>query len=179
MAPFEIAKRNTFLIDPSGKIVKVWTGVDPATQAMKFSPHWQPSNRKACKNGRMSQVSDQFSKGCADIRAALVAFPAAAANTSYRPGGWTRKQVLGHMVDSAANNHQRFVRAALEGHYSGPGYQQEGWVRFTATPSCHGRRCWRCGPVLTDASRVVARIPEECFAAMCVVGEGDPVRCNS
>ncbi|HEX3472811.1 MAG TPA: peroxiredoxin [Silvibacterium sp.] len=26
----QIAKRNTFLIDPSGKIVKVWTGVDPS-----------------------------------------------------------------------------------------------------------------------------------------------------
>jgi peroxiredoxin Q/BCP len=29
-AGFKIAKRNTFLIDPSGKIVKVWTGVDPS-----------------------------------------------------------------------------------------------------------------------------------------------------
>jgi thioredoxin-dependent peroxiredoxin len=28
--PVQIAKRNTFLIDPSGKIAKVWTGVDPA-----------------------------------------------------------------------------------------------------------------------------------------------------
>ncbi len=28
-AGFQIAKRNTFLIDPSGKIVKVWTGVNP------------------------------------------------------------------------------------------------------------------------------------------------------
>ena len=27
---FKIAKRNTFLINPDGKIVKVWTGVDPA-----------------------------------------------------------------------------------------------------------------------------------------------------
>lgn len=27
------------------------------------------------------------------------------------PGKWSRKQILGHMVDSAANNHQRFVRA--------------------------------------------------------------------
>jgi peroxiredoxin Q/BCP len=26
----KIAKRNTFLIDPKGKIVKVWTGVDPS-----------------------------------------------------------------------------------------------------------------------------------------------------
>jgi peroxiredoxin Q/BCP len=30
MMGFKIAKRNTFLIDPKGKIVKVWTGVDPA-----------------------------------------------------------------------------------------------------------------------------------------------------
>ena len=29
-AGFKIAKRNTFLIDPHGKIVKVWTGVDPS-----------------------------------------------------------------------------------------------------------------------------------------------------
>jgi len=27
--PMVIANRNTFLIDPSGKIVKVWTKVDP------------------------------------------------------------------------------------------------------------------------------------------------------
>ncbi|HTZ88844.1 MAG TPA: peroxiredoxin [Alloacidobacterium sp.] len=29
-AGFKIAKRNTFLINPEGKIVKVWTGVDPS-----------------------------------------------------------------------------------------------------------------------------------------------------
>lgn len=28
--PYKIAKRNTFLISPEGKIAKVWTGVDPA-----------------------------------------------------------------------------------------------------------------------------------------------------
>lgn len=29
----KIAKRNTFLIDPEGKIAKVWTGVDPANHS--------------------------------------------------------------------------------------------------------------------------------------------------
>jgi thioredoxin-dependent peroxiredoxin len=29
----KIAKRNTFLIDPEGKIVKVWTGVDPSNHS--------------------------------------------------------------------------------------------------------------------------------------------------
>ena len=32
-AGFKIAKRNTFLIDPQGKIVKVWTGVDPSNHS--------------------------------------------------------------------------------------------------------------------------------------------------
>lgn len=29
LAPYQAAKRNTFLIDPEGKIAKVWTGVNP------------------------------------------------------------------------------------------------------------------------------------------------------
>ncbi len=28
-------------------------------------------------------------------------------------GKWSRKEVLGHLIDSASNNHQRFVRATL------------------------------------------------------------------
>lgn len=31
-----------------------------------------------------------------------------------RTGGWSRKQLIGHLIDSASNNHQRFVRAALQ-----------------------------------------------------------------
>jgi hypothetical protein len=44
------------------------------------------------------------------------------------PGKWCPKEILGHLVDSAANNHQRFVRAALAGELSFPGYIQDGWV---------------------------------------------------
>ena len=40
-------------------------------------------------------------------------------------GKWSRKEVLGHLMDSATNNHQRFVRAALQGKLVFPGYQQE------------------------------------------------------
>ena len=35
-----------------------------------------------------------------------------------KPGGWTPKQELGHLLDSALNNHLRFVRAALDGAYA-------------------------------------------------------------
>ena len=29
------------------------------------------------------------------------------------PEKWSKKQVLGHLIDSATNNHQRFIRAQL------------------------------------------------------------------
>jgi hypothetical protein len=44
------------------------------------------------------------------------------------PGKWTAKEILGHLIDSAANNHQRFVRAQFSDDLVFPGYEQEKWV---------------------------------------------------
>jgi len=52
-----------------------------------------------------------------------------AASAPRAPGKWSRKQVLGHLVDSAANNHQRFVRLQLGPRIDLPGYDGDGWVR--------------------------------------------------
>jgi hypothetical protein len=41
---------------------------------------------------------------------------------------WSPKQILGHLIDSAANNHQRFVRGQLERELITPGYAQREWV---------------------------------------------------
>ena len=41
---------------------------------------------------------------------------------------WSRKEILGHLIDSAGNNHQRFVRAQLTPRLEIPSYQQEQWV---------------------------------------------------
>jgi hypothetical protein len=43
-------------------------------------------------------------------------------------GEWSPRQVLGHLIDSAANNHQRFVRARFTDDLVFPGYDQEQWV---------------------------------------------------
>jgi len=45
------------------------------------------------------------------------------------PGKWSRKEILGHLVDSAANNHQRFVRLQLSKRIDLPGYDGDEWVR--------------------------------------------------
>jgi len=54
------------------------------------------------------------------------------ADTSLRPSPkkWSRKEILGHLLDSASNNHQRFVRATLENELAFPGYDQEGLVKL-------------------------------------------------
>lgn len=41
---------------------------------------------------------------------------------------WSPKQVIGHLIDSAANNHARFVLAQLKDDLVFPGYEQNGWV---------------------------------------------------
>ena len=44
------------------------------------------------------------------------------------PAVWSKKELLGHLIDSAANNHQRFVRAQQANPYDGQRYEQEFWV---------------------------------------------------
>ena len=46
------------------------------------------------------------------------------------PGNWSPKEIIGHLIDSAANNHTRFVRAQLTDDMVFPGYDQEAWVRL-------------------------------------------------
>jgi hypothetical protein len=43
-------------------------------------------------------------------------------------GHWSKRQILGHLIDSAANNHQRFVRGQLDPELISPSYAQEQWV---------------------------------------------------
>lgn len=42
---------------------------------------------------------------------------------------WSAKQIIGHLIDSAANNHARFVLGQLKDDLIFPGYDQDGWVR--------------------------------------------------
>jgi hypothetical protein len=49
-----------------------------------------------------------------------------------RPGKWSPREVIGHLIDSASNNHQRFVRALFQDDLVFPGYDQDAWVAVQA-----------------------------------------------
>lgn len=44
------------------------------------------------------------------------------------PGKWSPREIIGHLIDSASNNHQRFVRAQFTHDLIFPGYEQDRWV---------------------------------------------------
>ena len=92
------------------------------------------------------------------------------------PGGWSRKQVLGHLIDSASNNHQRFVRASLQPTLDFPGYDQDGNVKLQAPQEAD----WLLLVSLWAAynrylAHVIARLPAVKFETVCRIGSGQPV----
>ena len=46
------------------------------------------------------------------------------------PGKWSRKELVGHLIDSAANNHHRFVKAQFTDRLLISRYDQESWVKY-------------------------------------------------
>jgi hypothetical protein len=92
------------------------------------------------------------------------------------PGGWSRKQVMGHLIDSASNNHQRWVRAALAGGVVWPDYDQNGCVRIEAFHEAS----W---PMLVEVWEAVNRLlvhvlghlPAEAASAPCRIGNHEAI----
>lgn len=63
-----------------------------------------------------------------------------------KAGKWSPKQVVGHLIDSAANNHQRFVRLQIEPELRMEGYRQDEWVSvqcYAVMPWMQAIETWR------------------------------------
>jgi hypothetical protein len=58
----------------------------------------------------------------------LRSLPASRIEPKTAPVTWSAKEELGHLLDSAANNHQRMVRTQLEEKPAMPGYDGDEWV---------------------------------------------------
>lgn len=72
--------------------------------------------------------ADELERTVIERRHALGRITAVDAARRPTPDAWSAKEIIGHLIDSAANNHQRFVRAQWQDDLVFPGYEQEGWV---------------------------------------------------
>jgi hypothetical protein len=89
-------------------------------------------------------------------------------------GGWCARQVLGHLIDSACNNHRRFVLGQSPAIERYDGYEQDEWVgrqRYDKEP-------WRDLVTLWTAynrhlAHVISCIPDDVAAREALAPAGD------
>ena len=89
---------------------------------------------------------------------------------------WSPKEVLGHLIDSAANNHQRFVRAQKADALTFPGYEQNQWVSsqgYQDADWAHLVALWT--HLNLHLADVIARIPPSKYSVPCTIGGDAPV----
>jgi hypothetical protein len=92
------------------------------------------------------------------------------------PGGWSRRELLAHLIDSAANNHVRFLTALLNSELEMNRYNQDGNIKIQKPNTV----AW---PLLIDLftsynrylAHVVAQIPPEKYDVPCRIIPYEPV----
>ena len=91
-------------------------------------------------------------------------------------GKWSAKQVIGHLIDSAANNHQRFVRAQQGSALEFPGYVQDDWIaaqHYNERPWSELTKLWES--YNRHVAHLIAHIPDDRRELSCAIGASPPV----
>lgn len=92
-----------------------------------------------------------------------------------QPGKWSKKEIIGHLLDSAGNNHQRFVRAALDRELTFPGYTQDALVELQGFNEMKWEFliCFWTSYNLFLA-KVLSVLPAEAAPVQCAIGKSPP-----
>lgn len=104
------------------------------------------------------------------IPAKLLAIPEADFSHKPVPEKWSKKEIIGHLIDSAANNHQRFVRVQFED-VPYIKYDQNNWntaSRYQNMDSRHVINFW--AQHNQHLVEVIKRIPEAALQRECNTG---------
>lgn len=91
------------------------------------------------------------------------------------PSKWSKKEILGHLIDSAANNHQRFIRVQYE---AVPTiiYDQNKWNELNHYQQLAGKQIIQYWTVYNQhLLEIMKRIPEENLLKKCNVGTQENV----
>lgn len=100
----------------------------------------------------------------------LRAIPKEEFNRKSAPEKWSKKEIIGHLIDSAANNHQRFVRVQFED-VPFIRYDQNQWnnaSHYNDMESSHVINFWE--QYNRHLIEVIKRIPEENMLRECYTG---------
>ena len=87
---------------------------------------------------------------------------------------WVKKEILGHLIDSAANNHQWFVRAQFADPFIWPGYDQRAWVpvhRYRERPWAELVELWVA--LNRHVAAVIEAVPAQKLQTSCIIGDSE------
>jgi hypothetical protein len=92
------------------------------------------------------------------------------------PSKWSPKEELGHLLDSAANNHQRIVRTQLEDKAKMPGYDGDAWVKLHR----YQQRNWQGMIELWRALNLqllaaAEAVPDPAWSRTCTIADSQPL----
>jgi hypothetical protein len=101
-----------------------------------------------------------------------------AKTVTHRPAAdrWTIAEVIGHLIDSAANNHQRFVRAQFVEELVFPKYEQNEWVAAQYFNDCDWQslvELWH--QYNHHLAHVIEHVKAEALDRRCIIGPYNPV----
>ncbi|MBS1807876.1 MAG: DinB family protein [Acidobacteria bacterium] len=124
----------------------------------------------------MQQVIHEFDNTLGAAYDKLIQITEAQSAQFSAPGKWSKKQIIGHLIDSASNNHQRFVRVQDTDGLQMPRYAQEQWVtsqNYQAESWFDLLAFWKS--YNQHLLHVIANIPTEKLANTVQIGDGEPV----
>ncbi len=110
------------------------------------------------------------------LPARLTALPGDQVRSKSSPQAWSSKEELGHLLDSAANNHQRIVRTQLEDNPAMPGYDGDKWVAL------HRYQDWDWSALIatwTGLNRqllaAAEAVPDSAWSRTCTIADSMPL----
>jgi len=90
--------------------------------------------------------------------------------------GWSPKEELGHLLDSAVNNHQRIVRGQMEDRLAMPGYEQNRWVAIHRYQQRHWSELVSLWEALNRQLLAAAEsVPDSAWSHTLSVGNSGPM----
>jgi len=167
-------------------------------KSIRLSPH-RPSNRRyepflnawslldsesaadrerVVYNIRMTfkQIAAELERTLDTSQSMLAAISEEQSSSRPKPDKWSKREILGHLLDSASNNHQRFTRAAVQGSLSFPAYDQDRLVELVRYRELSWEQLlgfWM--GYNRFLAHVIGKLPEASADATCLIGDNPPV----
>ncbi len=125
-----------------------------------------------------NKLASDLEKTVNDACNVLQNLPAETIEMRPGPGAWSVKEIFGHLIDSASNNHQRFVRLQITDNLSFPDYSQDNstWVAIQKYQEASWEELlsmWRYFNL--HLARIIRVVNSDCVEHLWIVNKNDAV----